>query len=98
MRAALGEKLLRHKAKSEVPYVTYMVSSKRHGVLKSVSFSEKIKPFVDAYIPDKQPGDEVEPFINADKRVGALMLRFDRIETRNEIAANIEDHIFVEVE
>ena len=98
VRAALGEKVLRHEAESEITYVTYMVSSKKRGVLKSVGFSEKIKPFVDAYIPDAQPGDEVEPFINADKRVGVLMLRFDRTERRDEIVANIEDHIFVEVE
>ena len=98
VRAAIGEKVLRYEAKSEIPYVTYMVSSKKRGVLKSVSFSEKINPFVDAYIPDEQPGDEVEPFINADKRLGVLMLKFDSIEQRNRILENIEDHIFVEVE
>ena len=87
-----------HQTTSIVPYATYMVSSNRPGTLKSVGFSEKVKSYIDAYLPDVKCGDMVEPFINADKRLGVLMLRFKSIEERDDILANIEDHIFVEVE
>lgn len=97
VRAALGEPLSEYVAKC-VPCATYMVTSKEKGRLKSIGFSEKLKPYIYAFYPDVQPGDEVEPFVNADKRVGVLMLFFDSILQRDEVLKNIEENIFVEVE
>lgn len=98
VRAAVGEMIDDHHTTSIVPYATYMVSSNKPGILKSVGFSEKVESYIDAYFPDVKCGDMVEPFINADKRLGVLMLRFKSIEERDDILASIEDHIFVEVE
>ena len=98
VRAALGEKIQKHVSKLKIPCATYMVSSAKSGVLKGVSFSEQLKPFIDAYYPDAKPGDTVEPFVNADKRVGVLMLRFESVSQRDEILKNIEENIYVEVE
>lgn len=98
VRSAVGEIIPKHVSEQEIPYVNYMVSSTKSGVLKSVSFSETLKPFIDAYYPDAEPGDAVEPFVNADKRIGVLMLRFESISQRDEILENIEENIYVEVE
>lgn len=98
VRSALGEKIAAHEGEMFTPYATYMVSSKKFGTYKSVRFSEQLKPHIDIYLSDVQAGEKVEPFANADKRLGVLMLKFDNIEQRNEVVASIEDHIFVEVE
>lgn len=97
VRAATGENVPKHEAEYEMPYATYMVSTNRSGRLKSISFSEEIKPFIEAYIPDAQQGDEVEPFINADKRVGVLMLSFESVEMRNKIVDDIDGYVLVDV-
>ena len=98
VRASLGEKIPKHTSEQEIPSATYMVSGIKSGILKGVSFSKRLKPFVDAYYPDAEPGDKVEPFINADKRIGVLMLRFESISQRDEVLENIEENIYVEVE
>lgn len=98
VRAALGEKIPKHVSEKQMPCGTYMVSSTKSGILRRVSFSEQLKPFIYAYYPDAEPGDAVGPFINADKRIGVLTLHFESILQRDEIIANIEDNICVEVE
>ena len=79
-------------------FVTYMVHTMETGVLKQVSFSELLSPHIVGYYPDMMPGEQVEPFLSADKKIGVLMLRFDSVEQRNAMLKEIEDHILVELE
>lgn len=76
----------------------YLVHSKYSGTLKRVLFSYQLAPAVIAYVPDLMAGDAVEPFINADKRVGTVFLQFDSVEQRDAMLEEIEDHILVELE
>ena len=83
------------------PMDTYnfdMVHTMETGVLKQVSFSELLSPHIVGYYPDMMPGEQVEPFLSADKKIGVLMLRFDSVEQRNAMLKEIEDHILVELE
>ena len=98
VRAAVGENVDPDHGEQCIPYITYQVNGKESGTLKSVCFSDDIRAFIEAYLPDIDVGEPVEPFINADKRLGVLMLKFDSIEQRDKILEDIEDHIFVEVE
>lgn len=98
VRAALGESIPMFDDRGSMPNANYLVHSRVNGTLKQVRFSEDLKPYVIDYVPDINPGEEVEPFINADKRVGTLFMRFDTVERRDEMLEVIEDHIFVEVE
>ena len=79
-------------------FVTYMVHTMETGVLKQVSFSELLSPHIVGYYPDMMPGEQVEPFLSADKKIGVLMLRFDSVEQRDAMLEEIEDHILVELE
>ena len=98
VRAAVGEYVEPDDGKVCIPYITYQVNSNTDGILKKVCFSDEIKPLIQMYLPDIQIGERVERFINADKRIGIVFLRFDNLEQRDRILANIEYHIFVEVE
>lgn len=51
-----------------------------------------------SYIPERVIGDAVEPFINAEKRIGTLFLSFNSDSECNEIMNSIESHITVSVE
>ena len=79
-------------------FVTYIVHTMKNGVLKKVSFSNVLASHVVGYYPDLMPGEQVEPFLSADKKIGVLMLRFDDIQQRDAILRVIEDHILVELE
>lgn len=79
-------------------FVTYMVHTMETGVLKQVSFSEFLAPHIVGYYPDMMPGEQVEPFLSADKKIGVLMLRFDSVEQRDAMLEEIEDHILAELE
>ena len=46
VRAAVGEMIDDHHTTSIVPYATYMVSSNKPGILKSVGFSEKVESYI----------------------------------------------------
>ena len=78
--------------------VTYMVHTMTAGVLKQVSFSDTLRPFIVGYYPDMFPGECVEPFLSADKKIGVLMLQFDSVQQRDAMLEEIEDHILVELE
>lgn len=98
VRAALGEKIPSYEDHGSKANANYLVHSKYSGTLKRVLFSYQLAPAVIAYVPDLVAGDAVEPFINADKRVGTVFLQFDSVERRDAMLEEIEDHILVELE
>ena len=98
VRSAVGESILCRDGETCVPYLTYMVHASRPGILRDVRFSKQIQPFIEAYLPDLHAGDRVEPFANADKRIGVVILRFQTVQQRDAMLAEIEDHILVELE
>ena len=99
VKAAIGEIVLPYEEKTAgVPSATHMVHSMQAGMLKSVRFSDELKKYIVAYYPDVNPGAAVEPFVNSDKRIGVLIMRFDSIEQRNELLNGINNNVFVELE
>lgn len=98
VRAALGEKIPFYEDHGSKANANYLVHSKYSGILKRVLFSYQLAPAVIAYVPDLMAGDAVEPFVNADKRVGTVFLQFDSVEQRDAMLEEIEDHILVELE
>ena len=78
--------------------VTYMVHTMVAGVLKQVLFSNMLRSHIVGYYPDILPGECVEPFLSADKKIGVLMLQFDSVQQRDAMLEEIEDHILVELE
>ena len=98
VRAALGERIAHCDDRGAKPNANYLVHSRYGGTLKRVLFSSELAPSVIAYVPDLAAGDAVEPFINADKRVGTVFLQFDSVEQRDAMLEEIEDHILVELE
>lgn len=99
--AAVGDELphinenMQNVAKTAV---TYMVHTMTPGVLKRVSFSDEISKSIVGYYPDLFPGDPVEAFFSADKKIGVLILKFGTVEERNMVLEGIKNHIFVELE
>ena len=98
VRGALGEKIPFYDDHGSKASANYLVHSKYSGTLKRVLFSCRLAPAVIAYVPDLEPGAAVEPFVNADKRVGTVFLQFDSVEQRDAMLEEIEDHILVELE
>ena len=97
VRAAVGETVGTYESKESGVTATYMVHSDNFGTLKSISFSDSLKPFIRDYFPDVEVGAEVEPFVNSDKRLGVLIMQFDNISQRNEILAHIKENINIEL-
>lgn len=98
VRAALGETIPPFDDCGACASANYLVHSRYGGKLKRVLFSAQLAPSVIGYVPDLRKGDAVEPFINADKRVGTVFLKFDSIQERDTMLEEIEDHILVELE
>ena len=98
VRGAVGERVEKWDGKKSESYMTYMVHTNRSGILRNVEFSDEIHPFVETYLPDLKPGDRVEPFSNAEKRIGVLILHFQTLEQRDAFADNIRSHVHVELE
>ena len=97
VRAAVGERIELYETDQAGVTATYMVHSDADGILQSVTFSDRLNPFVQDWFPDVETGMAVEPFVNSEKRLGVLVLQFDSVEQRNAMLDDIEDHIFVEL-
>ena len=78
--------------------MTYIPHANRNGILRDVRFSEELRPCIEAYYPDLNPGDRVEAFTNAEKRIGVLLLHFQSLEERDRFAETIDSHVIVELE
>ena len=98
VRSAVGESVACWDGTKCEPYMTYMVHTNQNGTLREVQFSEEIRPFIESYLPDLKHGDRVEPFTNADKRIGVLILHFQSLEQRDAFAESIGSHVAVELE
>ena len=98
VRAAVGEKVAAINSSKRKTVSTYQVHSRKAGSLKKVHFSDQLSRCIVSYIPERVIGDAVEPFINAEKRIGTLFLSFNSDSECNEIMNSIESHITVSVE
>lgn len=97
VRAAVGETVEPYENERSGVTATYMVHSDAFGTLKSISFSDQLKPFIKDFFPDVESGAEVEPFVNSDKRLGVLVMQFDSVSQRDEILAHIKEYINIEL-
>lgn len=79
-------------------FVSHLVlHSAKAGVLRSVTLSERIAPFVFHSIRTVHPGDRVEPFTGASKRLGLLLLEFPDMATMQDIYAHLDEHVVVDL-
>lgn len=98
VRAAVGEVVTTYSPKVKRIISTYQVHSGKAGLMKGLAFSDRLAEHILSYIPELEPGQAVEPFINAEKRIGTLFLEFESVPERDDIMRNIENHITILLE
>jgi hypothetical protein len=97
VRAAVGEEVAPAKEASAGLIATYNVYADAHGTLKTIVFSEELRPFIRDIFPNVELGAEVEPLITADKLLGILVMQFDFFSQRREMISHIKEHIHIEL-
>lgn len=80
---------------SDVPLATYVVHSRRSGVLESVAIPSDVERHVYRAIWYKKPGDAVCRFDGADKALGILFLKFENNDQMREICSTLCDRVQV---
>lgn len=96
VRAAVGDIIQPFTDTNNGVTATYMVHSDVYGTLKNVSFSDSLKPCIKNYFPDVEYGNEIEPFVNSDKRLGVLVMQFASVADRDETVSHIKEQITIE--
>ncbi|MBK1876637.1 ATP-grasp domain-containing protein [Pelagicoccus mobilis] len=76
----------------------YAVHTNDAGILKEVTFSDKLSRHISNYIQLKKRGDQVEPFRSANHSLGILLLKFDSPQDSHSIMSIIDKHINVQLE
>ena len=97
VRAAVGEEIPPVKDYQDGVIATYNVHADSHGTLKNIMFSDKLKPYIRNYFPNVEPGEVVEPAVNADKLLGVLVMQFESVPQRNELMSHIKEFVHIEL-
>lgn len=99
MRQCVGEKFEVIQPRNFLGYYAHnVIHSKENGILKSISFSEKLQKKIIFKNINVQQGQEVKKFINSGYRLGLILLKFDTFEEMHAILGDINKHVYVEVE
>ncbi len=77
---------------------TYVLHSDRNGILKKIIYDESIKQNLLEINMDKQVGDRVEKFNNAEKLLGIVFLEFESLDEMRYKLEHIKELIKIEVE
>lgn len=77
---------------------TYILHVEYDGVLKGIKYSDRIKDNIIKISMDKQIGDKVEKFSNAEKLIGIIFLEFLSLDEMMLKLADIKDLIKIAVE
>lgn len=77
---------------------TYILHSEFDGLLKGISYNEKIKGNIQKINLEKKIGDTVEKFNSADKLVGIIFLEFSNLEEMKYKLEHIKELIELDVE
>ena len=95
VKAAMGEPV-NETVPQGIPYfATHNLHSIKNGVFKGICFSEEIERYIIRKNIYKQPGDAVEFFSDASKAIGIIFLKFDSLQTMQDMLTHIDEHIQV---
>lgn len=93
--AAMGEKIELNPVEPNECYMTYVLHSDVNGIYKDIKYSQEIEPYIYRKVHYKKPGDTVEVFDGAGKALGIIFMRFQDIETMNNMASRMDRLIHV---
>lgn len=98
IRASLGElspsEIEMHEPR---PCSTYVLHADRDGILKSVHFDEAIADNIVEIRYDRVPGDPVERFEDASKKIGIMMLTFDSVDEMTDKIHRMHEFVKIEI-
>ncbi len=97
VRAAMGEPVTVPEGEGTPFYATHNLHADRDGILREITFSPEIGPFIVRKNIYRQPGDPVQRFTNASHAIGIVFLKFDGAEQMDGFLSRIGDHIHVAV-
>lgn len=83
---------------SSVAYATYVVHSRKAGMLRGISIPSDIQKYVYRTVWYKTEGDEIQLFDGADKAIGIIFLAFDDADIMMDVCARLNDGVRVLLE
>ena len=99
IEASLGVEDLNLSYNCKEKYMsTYVLHSDRDGILKEIKCNESIKENLLEINMEKQIGDKVDKFNNAEKLLGILFLEFQSLEEMKYKLGHINELIYINVE
>ena len=99
IQASLGVKDFKLPENFKEKYVsTYVLHASKDGVLKNISYSDSIKNNILETTMNKNIGDIVEKFTNADKLIGIIFLQFQSLDEMRYKLDHINELIKIEIE
>lgn len=98
IRAAMGENI-KNDYKNGIPYyATYNLHSSKNGILKGISFSQELQPFIVRKNIYKKNGDTIHFFSNASDAIGIVFFKFPSEAEMYNYLTDINEHIIIEVQ
>jgi len=77
---------------------TYVLHSDRSGILRGITYNERIRKNILKVDMDKQVGERVETFDNAEKLLGIVFLEFTSLDEMKSRLEHIKELITIDVE
>lgn len=98
IEAAMGCKIEYDIEKSDEFYAIYYLHSDKSGIYNTISFDNKLEPFIYRKCLYKNKGDKVEYFDNASKCLGIIFLKFSNRDIMSNILSDINKLIDVNLD
>lgn len=76
----------------------YVIHSARDGVLKGLSFDDRIGPYLKEKHIYIKPGESVKSFQGSNAAIGVVLLQFDHLEQRDHVIKNMDQYIKIELD
>jgi len=96
IKSAMGLKSCCGEKNGVLYYATHNLHSAKNGILDYIEFSELIEKHIIKKCIYKKKNDTIEFFDNASKALGVVFMKFENVETMNEVLNNINDHIKIQ--
>jgi biotin carboxylase len=99
IEASLGAKNINVAHNDRDIYMsTYVLHSDRNGILRDIQYSKSIEKNILEVYMEKQIGDRVELFDNAEKAIGIILLQFTSFDEMKHKLEHINELIAIDVE
>lgn len=96
--AALGEEVPPPSPQDTARYcASYIIHSKKHGILDKITLSEEIKSKIIKKTEYVKTGSKVRAFRNSKDSIASIIIQFNNADEMERILSNIEDFINVTV-